>query len=255
MTLTPNLLPSVLVFIAVAACTASSSGSVDISPDDVESAEDIGTDTVDTHLEDAEPLAFDPSSCESTESSSFLLVAGLDDGQLAASSMSTIRPSGDYSDVEEVLGSLAFPGPDLHFIKAFEAGPLQLWTAAPNDFGAIAWIDSRAVEVVFSGTVVRAAGAGITNPSGESDDVLVGGPPDTEPPYVVAPNPYWTKTALNDAVFELAARTEVVARYSACGDTTIVAYIYTPVVGLVDEHAARGLVLVSGHRATQRFSN
>lgn len=237
------------VLAALGACTDPSP-----APADTQVEKDLANDTVDAQEpEDAQPLAFDPTTCESSASSSFLLVTGLDDGQLAASSMSTVHSSGDYPDAEAALGSLAFPGPTIHFTKSFEAGSLQLWTAPPNDFGAIAWVDSLAAEVVFSGTVVRSAGAGITNPSGESDNVLVGGPPDTEPPFVVAPNPYWAKSATIDSVFELAARTEVVARYLACGDPTIVAYIYTPVVAFVDEHAARGLVLVSGHRATQRL--
>lgn len=195
-------------------------------------------------------LLFPPSACEAEPSVTVLTVLGLDELELAAEGLAVIRGTGAFANREEALASLAFQGPltPSQLSKSFEHGPLELWEAPANDFGAMAWIHSTMSEVVFSGSVVWMGGGGdggIADPS-----VLLGASPRNPPSYGAAPTRYWSDDGTLSAVAEFGLRSEAVARYMAC-DTppTIVVHIYTPAVGMTNRVAARGLVIVSGRRS------
>ncbi len=195
-------------------------------------------------------LRFSRTECETDQSVTVLSVLGLDELDLAAESLTVIRGTGEFATPEEALASLDFQGPisPSQLVKRFEHGPLVLWEAPANDFGAMAWVHSYMSEVVFSGRVVWMGGnrdAGIVDAG-----VLVGASPSAPPSYEVAPARYWPNDGTLSAIAQFGLRTEAVARYVVCDITpTIVVHIYTPGVGMTDKVAARGLVIVSGQRA------
>jgi|GEM_PF-3249225 len=202
---------------------------------------------------DAGPaLAFDPASCEDEPSSAVLVVSGLDDGALTIDGQTVVRETGAFDSVEDAVASLSFAGPMVQLSQRQVVGPLAFWEALPHDFGAVAWLDTRVADVVFAGSVVW-AGQGGPNALPAETAVLVGGDPATPPAYTVVANRYWTNAAMAPDLARLGIRSEVVARYTACGEPTIVVYVYTPSVGITSPAAARGLVIVSGHRAETRL--
>jgi len=204
----------------------------------------------DDNSSDAE-LLFSPSACEAEPSVTVLTVLGLDELELAAEGLAVIRRTGAFANREEALASLAFQGPltPSELSKTFEHGPLELWEAPANDFGAMAWVHSTMSEVVFSGSVVWMGGGGGDGGIADSS-VLLGASPRNPPSYSTAPTRYWSDDGTLAAVAQFGLRSEAVARYMAC-DTppSIVVHIYTPAVGLTNRIAARGLVIVAGRRA------
>lgn len=211
--------------------------------DDPDGRESDGGDT-----ELLPELRFSPLDCEEEWSTSVLVMFGLDDGDLRVERLVVTRETGAFTTPEEAVASLSFGGPVSALEKVHNVGPLELWEAPAIDFGAIAWIDTILSEVAFSGSVIWSGGYD-ADPV-EDSSVLIGGPPAVAPAIQFAPNRFWQDEGTQDRIAEFGVRTEVVARYAACGETSVVVYVYTPVVGGVDPRAARGLVLVSGYRSS-----
>lgn len=199
--------------------------------------------------ESGAPLAFDPATCESEPSASVLVVFGLDDGDFGVERAVVVHGTGTFTSPADAVASLHFSGPSIQLTRRLAVGPLDLWEASPSDFGAIAWIDTRINEIVFSGSVLWAGGGNSTRPPADTS-VLVGGAPTAQPLLTRVPNEQLDDDALLAAVARFGVRSEVVARYTACGQPVIAAHFYTPAVGATNVAAARGLVLVAGKRAT-----
>lgn len=208
--------------------------------------------TVGCDASDPAPLRFDPASCEAEPSSSVLSIAGLDTGDLQPEGTRTVRETGRFATIEEAIDSLTFAGPSVRFSKTVAVGDLELWEAPPADFGAMAWVDTRLAEVTFAGSVVWSGGGAPSFPLDETT-VLVGGPPTPTPTATLVPNPRWDDEAIARRVLALGLRSEVVARYTACGAPSIAAHVYTPTVGTTDPARARGLVVVAGRRAATQL--
>lgn len=195
-------------------------------------------------------LRFSKADCEAEWSTSALVVFGLDDRDLRVERATVVRETGMFSTSEEAVASLTFGGPVGLFKRVFTAGSLELWEAPAIDFGAMAWVDTTTSEVVISGAVIWAGGSD-ASPK-EDTTLLIGAPPAIKPTVVFAPNSHWRDEEVTSAVADFGLRTEVVARYTACENVSVIVYVYTPVVGGVDARAARGVILVSGHRSGGR---
>lgn len=203
----------------------------------------------DSSSEDARPLKFDPLSCETEESTTLAVIRGLDSSLLEFESISTIHSTGQHASTREIADGLVFGGPVFSLEKVNVLGVFEMWEDPPNDYGAVAWLDSSLKELVFAGQVIRVGSSPDEPPRQPPVEVLVGALPKPMPSVSFAPNLSWFDFDTTEDLVELAVRSEVVARYLSCGVPEIVAYVYTPIVGIVDVPSARGLVMVHGHRA------
>lgn len=202
---------------------------------------------------DAPPASvFDPASCDAEPSTAVIAVSGLAGRSLAIEGARISHYNGSYQTSAEAISDLRFPGPVSEFANTTTVGPIELWEAKPNDFGAVAFVDARAVEVVFAGSVIwTGVGAQITQ---YTDRVV---PLSTSPAPIAEiakiANRYWTNEALIDEAIKLALRSEIAYSYAACDNLTALFYVYTPSVGSADEVSARALLIIAGHRALARL--
>lgn len=195
-------------------------------------------------------LRFDPATCEVEPSTTVLQTSELDTGLFTIDGLTVVRETGAFDSARDAALSFDAGGPELAPELEGSHGPLERWEQRPSDFGGIVWVDTRIAEIVFAGSVVWMGGGSAAPPA--QTVVLTGGPPAAVPTYIHALNENWDEDdyPVAPSVFATAVRTEAVARYTACGDPTIVVYIYTPRVGLTDATVARGIVMVAGYRAT-----
>lgn len=195
-----------------------------------------------------QPLRFDPTTCEVTPSSSVLVVFGLDDGDLGLERLDVIRETGAHGTVEEALAAAPIPNRPAMTLSD-SLGPFRRWNGQAGEFGGVAWIDERVAEVVFAGPVIAYFGPTSTDHPPADASILVGALPDPPPSVRVSRNSHWGDNAVVDAIGRLGLRTAAYARYAACGEPTVVVYVYTLSIAPLVPAQARGLLLVGGRRA------
>jgi len=224
-----------------------------------DAVDDTETGALDTAADTAEPkdlvqFDVDPTECDPRRVTSVLSFGGLGEGAVAFEDVAFVVASEQFASFEEAQAMLAslcsgpcygFPGEDQ---GAF--GELEYFYAREGDFGGALFIDRQTFDPVFAGTIVWMGGGGRYWPSAQSpvDPLRFGGSP-VAPEFsgvVVAPNSHWTSSPAAQEAWELARSSDLLASYEACGDFSVVVWVYTPSVGLTDPEVAKVLVMVTG---------
>lgn len=173
--------------------------------------------------------------------------------QLSLLSILPLGPPTEPSEAEMIAAIEAIQ-PGFAYTHWHQAGPFHLYFAEPLDYGACAIVDGRDGRVVFAGTVTWMGLGSVTRPhvSSHAWSFPAGDPApppaSTEilPPFEWAPAYYGTPAEITSAVVDVLRRSDVLHSFADCDAYSVVSFIYTPAVGMVDPDEARNVVIVSG---------
>ncbi len=173
--------------------------------------------------------------------------------QLSLLSVMPLGPPTEPSDAE-MIAAIEAVQPGFAYTHANQAGPFHLYFADPVDYGACAIVDGRDARVVFAGTITWMGLGSVTRPyvSSHAWSFSAGDPApppiSTEilPPFEWAPAYYGTPAEITSAVVDVLRQSDVLRSFGDCDAYSVVSFIYTPAVGMVDPGEARNVVIVSG---------
>lgn len=191
--------------------------------------------------------------CSETDMSAVILISGIHPLDMSMDVLS-VTPLGEvtYPDLATINGNLQAVMPTVPplYYQAGTYGNVGLFRVDPADFGAAALVDLRDGQVLFGGTVVWAGQGQVVVPAASTHDWFLRPYPAVGPGFLyIIPSPWPDDEEIDlyvDQALDMVLATDVLHSFGECGEYSVVAYFYTPTVGMLDPDVVQMVLVVQG---------